>query len=70
MDEPSLLTSWTLEPLQLAPIVLIAVAYALRARTLARREQPVPGWRIALFSLGIAMLVVAVASPIAVIGEE
>ena len=70
MDEPSLLTSWTFEPLQLAPIVLIAVAYAVRARTLARREQPVPGWRIALFSLGIALLVVAVASPIAEIGEE
>jgi len=30
----------------------------------------VPGWRIALFSLGIALLVVAVASPIAEVGEE
>src|SRR6478735_2742099 len=70
VSEPSLLTSWTLEPLQLAPIALIAVAYAVRARTLARREQPVPGWRIALFSLGIALLVIAVASPIAEIGEE
>jgi len=70
VDDPSLLTSWTIEPLQLAPIVLIAVAYAVRARTLARREQPVPGWRIALFSLGIALLVIAVASPIAEIGEE
>jgi len=69
MGEPSLLTSWTLEPLQLAPIVLIAVAYAVRGRTLARRGQPVPGWRIALFSLGIALLVIAVASPIAEIGE-
>jgi putative membrane protein len=65
----SLLTSWTLDPLQLAPIALIAVAYAIRARTLARRDQPVPGWRIALFSLGIALLVLAVASPIAEIGE-
>jgi len=70
VDDPSLLTSWTIEPLQLAPIVLLAVAYAVRARTLARREQPVPGWRIALFSLGIALLVIAVASPIAEIGEE
>jgi cytochrome c oxidase assembly factor CtaG len=69
MGEPSLLTSWTLEPLQLAPIVLIAVAYAVRGRTLARRGQPVPGWRIALFSLGIGLLVIAVASPIAEIGE-
>jgi len=42
----------------------------MRARTLARRSQPVPGWRIALFALGIALLVVAVASPIARIGEE
>jgi putative membrane protein len=70
VSEPSLLTSWTLEPLQLAPIALVAVAYAVRARTLARREQPVPGWRIALFALGIGLLVVAVASPIATVGEE
>ena len=70
MDEPSLLTSWTLEPLQLAPIVMIAVAYGVRARTLSRRGQPVPGWRIALFAVGIGLLVIAVASPIATIGEE
>jgi len=66
----SLVTSWSFEPLQLAPIVLIAVAYAVRARTLARRGQPVPGWRVALFSLGIVLLLVSVASPIAEIGEE
>jgi putative membrane protein len=70
VDEPSLLTSWTLDPLQLAPIAVIAIAYGGRARTLSRRGQPVPGWRIALFALGIALLVVAVASPIAEVGEE
>ena len=70
VDEPSLLTSWTLDPLQLAPIALIAVAYAARARTLARRDQPVPGWRIALFSLGIVLLVLALASPLAEVAEE
>ncbi len=70
VDEPSLLTSWSFDLLQLAPIVLIAGAYAVRSRTLARRGQPVPGWRIALFSLGIALLLVAVASPVAEIGEE
>jgi putative membrane protein len=42
----------------------------MRARTLARREQPVPGWRIGLFALGVGLLVLAVSSPIAVIGEE
>jgi putative membrane protein len=56
--------------LQLAPIALLALAYAMRARTLARRGQPVPGWRMALFALGIGLLVVALASPIARIGEE
>jgi putative membrane protein len=70
VDEPSLLTSWAFDPLQLAPTVLIGIAYAVRARTLARRGQPVPGWRIALFAFGLALLVVAVASPMATIGEE
>lgn len=66
----SLLTSWTFEPLQVAPIVLAGIAYAARARTLARRGQSVPAWRAALFALGLALLVVAVASPIDRIGEE
>jgi len=71
VDDPSLLTSWTLDPLQLAPIALIAIAYGVRARTLAKREQPVPRWRIGLFVLGIVLLVVAIASPLAAIaGEE
>ena len=70
MDEPSLLTSWTLDPLQLAPIALIAIAYGVRVRTLAKREQPVRGWRIGLFVLGIVLLVVAIASPLAAIAEE
>jgi putative membrane protein len=70
VDEPSLLTSWTLEPLQLAPIAMIAIAYGVRARTLSRRGQPVPVWRIALFALGIGLLLIAVASPIATVGEE
>jgi putative membrane protein len=70
VDGPSLLTSWTLDPLQLAPIAALAVAYGLRARTLRRRGTPVPGWRILLFSLGLALLVLALASPIAAIGEE
>jgi putative membrane protein len=66
----SLWTSWTVAPLQLVPIAVVAIAYAVRARTLARRGQPVPGWRIGVFALGIALLVLAVASPIAAVGEE
>ena len=70
MDEPSLLTSWTLDPLQLAPIALLAIAYGVRARTLAKRGQRVPGWRIGLFVLGIVLLVLAIASPLAAIAED
>jgi putative membrane protein len=68
--EPSLLTSWTFEPLQLVPLAVVAIAYAVRAQTLARRGQPVPTWRIALFATGVALLVLALASPLAVVGEE
>ena len=70
MNTPSLLTSWTLDPLQLAPIVLIVIAYGVRARTLARREQAVPSWRIRLFALGIVLLLVAIASPLAAVAED
>jgi putative membrane protein len=66
----SALTSWTLDPLQLVPIVVLGVAYGMRARTLARSGRAVPGWRVAVFALGLALLVLAVASPVAVIGEE
>ena len=65
-----MLTEWTLDPLQLAPVVLAAVGYAVRARTLRRRGTPMAGWRVALFALGIALLLVAFASPVAAIGER
>jgi putative membrane protein len=64
------LTSWSFEPLQLVPLILVAVLYARRVRTLRRRGTPVPGWRIACFSLGVALMVLALASPIAALGEE
>jgi len=51
-------------------VILAALLYARRVRTLRRRGTPVPGWRIACFSLGIALLVLALASPIAAFGEE
>jgi putative membrane protein len=64
------LTSWSFEPLQLVPVILAALLYARRVRTLRRRGTPVPGWRIACFALGIGLLVLALASPIAALGEE
>jgi putative membrane protein len=64
------LTSWSFEPLQLVPLIVVALFYARRVLTLQRRGTHVPGWRIAVFSLGVALLVLALASPIAELGEE
>ncbi len=63
-------TTWSFEPLQLVPLALGALLYWKRARTLARRGTPVAEWRYFLFSLGIALVVVALVSPIATLGEE
>ena len=65
-----MLTDWTLDPLQLAPVLLAALAYAMRARTLRRRGTPMARYRIFLFALGILLLLAAFASPIAAIGEQ
>ena len=66
----SILTDWNLEPLQLAPTALAAVLYARRTTTLRRRGAPVAGWRQGLFWTGIALVVLALNSPIDALGEE
>jgi cytochrome c oxidase assembly factor CtaG len=66
----SLSTSWTVEPATLAVAVVAALAYARRARILARRGQPVPVWRIGLFTTGVVLMLLAVASPIDAVGED
>ena len=61
---------WTFDPLQLAPLALVVAAYAVRSRTLARRGTAVPRWRLALFACGVVLLVAALVSPVAALGEE
>jgi putative membrane protein len=63
-------TTWSFEPLQLAPLVLGALLYAKRARTLTRRGTPVARWRYVLFSLGVALVAAALVSPVATLGEQ
>lgn len=70
MLSPSLLTPWSFEPLQIVPTVIVAVLYLRRARTLARRGQPVPRWRQAMFWTGIGLTVIALNSPVDSLGEE
>jgi putative membrane protein len=62
--------SGTYEPLQLLPLVAVGIAYALRARTLASRGKPVPTWRQASFAGGVALILAALVSPVAHLGEE
>ncbi len=57
-------------PLQLVGVTALALAYARRARTLSERERPVPAWRVACFAAGLTLIVAAMASPLAHIGDE
>src|SRR4051794_13583477 len=49
-----------------APVALAGYGYlyGLRARTLARRGEPVPSWRIACFGGGLVVLLVATCAPV------
>lgn len=62
--------SGTIEPLQLLPLAVVAVAYALRARTLSAQGRPVDVWRQASFAAGVALILAALVSPLAHMGEE
>ena len=69
-DDPSLVTSWSFEPFQLAGLVLVAAMYAVRARNLARRGAPVPRWRAVSFGTGLLLAFVALSSPIDAYGDR
>jgi cytochrome c oxidase assembly factor CtaG len=58
------------EPLQIAAITLVAVAYWSRVRTLSREGRPVPAWRVACFASGLILGVAAFASPLDHLAEE
>jgi cytochrome c oxidase assembly factor CtaG len=70
VDSPSLVSPWSFEPLQVVPTVVVALLYLKRTRTLAAQGRPVPGWRQASFWTGIALVVLALNSPIDRLGEE
>jgi putative membrane protein len=61
---------WSFDPVQLAPIALAALLYGRRLQTLARRGDPLPAQVVAAFAAGLLVLLVAVVTPIAAIGEH
>jgi putative membrane protein len=70
MGSPSLLSPWSLEPLQVVPTVVVAYLYLRRTRTLKHSGRPVSGWRQAAFWTGIGLVVLALNSPIDYLGEH
>jgi len=62
--------SGTYEPLQIVPLLAVAVAYGLRARTLAQQDRPVAVWRQLSFAVGCALILASLVSPAAHLGEE
>jgi cytochrome c oxidase assembly factor CtaG len=62
--------AWSFEPYQLVPIALVAMLYARRARTLARRGRPVERWKLVCFGAGLAVVTLALVSPLDELGEE
>ena len=63
-------TSWTFDPLQIVPVLLVAALYGRRVHTLRVRGTHVPSWRIALFAVGILTLLAALVSPLHALGEQ
>jgi cytochrome c oxidase assembly factor CtaG len=64
------LLNWVLDPLQLAPIALVSVLFWRRSQTLRRRGTPLPARRAAFFWTGIALLLVALVSPVDDLAER
>jgi cytochrome c oxidase assembly factor CtaG len=61
---PQAVAHWSVEPLQVAPVLLLAALYARRVLTLRERGTAPPAWRMWVFGLGIVFLLAALVSPI------
>jgi cytochrome c oxidase assembly factor CtaG len=64
------LDTWSLEPVQLAGVLVAAALYARRVAVLRQRGRMVPGWKLGCFAAGLAVVLLAFVSPIDAIGEE
>lgn len=55
---------WSVEPMEVVPVLVLVVAYWQRVRTLAAKGRPVPRRRQAAFATGIILIVLALVSPL------
>jgi cytochrome c oxidase assembly factor CtaG len=60
----------TFEPIQVAGLTLVAVAYSVRAMTLAGEGRAVPTWRMLCFGAGLTLIAGSLVSPLAHMGGE
>ncbi len=60
----------TLAPVQLLPLLVIALAYTRRSVRLAAQGRGVPLWRQACFAGGLAVIFIALVSPLNQVNEE
>jgi cytochrome c oxidase assembly factor CtaG len=67
---PSPLTSWTFDPAALVLLAAVTFAYYRRARTLAERGVPVPGWKQWCFGSAMAILLFSLVTPLHAFGEQ
>jgi cytochrome c oxidase assembly factor CtaG len=62
-------TTWSFDPLQVALVLVVGIAYATRVRTLARRGRHPGAGRVVAFATGLALLLLALCSPVDTLGE-
>jgi putative membrane protein len=62
--------SGAFEPLQVIGVTALGAAYGVRAANLARDGRPVPGWRVASYFTGLALILAMFVSPVAHLGSE
>jgi putative membrane protein len=61
---------WTFDPSSIIAPALAAYLYGRRVATLGRRGRPVPGWRQVCFYCGLAVVLLALVSPVDALGER
>jgi len=60
----------TVAPVQLVPLLVLALAYSRRSLRLARQGRGVPIWRQGCFAGGLVVILIALVSPLNQVNEE